>query len=79
MIKQLIFSSDNKVLRFKENNVEYCLTIRGDEVTYERDGNRQLTFLKKENNFDISLQYSSLLYEKFQVVKNTIHELINKF
>ena len=31
-------------------NVEYCLTIRGDEVTYERNGNRQLTFLKKENN-----------------------------
>ena len=78
VIKQLIFSSDNKVLRFKEDNIEYCLTIRGDEVTYECDGNRQLTFLKKENDFDISLQYSSLLYEKFQVVKNPIHELIDK-
>lgn len=54
VIKQLIFSSKNKVLRFKEDHTEYRLTIQENEALYSRDSDDQITFIKTNNDFEIS-------------------------
>ena len=78
VIKQLIFSSKNKVLRFKEDHTEYRLTIQENEALYSRDSDDQITFIKTNNDFEISLRYSYLRRTKISELPKTIQELIDK-
>lgn len=79
IIRQLIFSSNDKTISFKEDNIEYTLMIQQDEAIYYCNHNKQIIFIKKENNFEISLEYSALLHTKISDLIKTIYELIDKF
>ena len=70
---------NNKVLRFKENHTEYRLTIQENEALYSRDSDDQITFIKKNNDFEISLEFSDLRRTKISELPKTIQELIEKF
>ena len=85
VIQQLISNLDEEVLRFVDDDgVEYALSAWEDSVSYERDDSRQWIFIKKEDDFDVSFEYSSLLssalYNKnVSKLKETIKELVDKF
>ena len=79
VIRQLLFSNDNKTICFKENNVEYKLDIKHDKATYRRNYNTQIIFVKKEKDFEISLEYSDLKHTPIPDLENTINNLIDKF
>lgn len=79
VIRQLLFSSNNKTICFKEDNVKYKLEIETNKATYRRDYNKQIIFVKNENNFKVSLEYSDLIHTPIPDLENTINELIDKF
>lgn len=79
VIRQLLFSSNNKTICFKEDNVEYKLDIKHDKATYRRNYNTQIIFVKNENDFKISLEYNDLLHTPIPNLEKTINELIDKF
>lgn len=79
LVRQLIFSSNNKTICFKENGATYKLEIQQDKAIYDYNYNRQITFIKNGNDFKISLEYSNLRHTKFEDLRKTIHELIEKF
>ena len=78
-IRQLIFSSNNKTICFKEDDATYKLEIQQDQAIYDYNYNRQITFIKNGNDFKISLEYSNLRHTKIEDLRKTIHELIDKF
>lgn len=78
-IRQLIFSSNNKTICFKEDDATYKLEIQQDRAIYDYNYNRQITFIKNGNDFKISLEYSNLRHTKIEDLRKTIHELIDKF
>ena len=78
-IRQLLFSSNNKTICFKEDNVKYKLEIETNKATYRRDYNKQIIFVKDENDFKVSLEYSDLIHTPIPDLENTINELIDKF
>lgn len=79
IIRQLLFSSNNKTICFKEDNVEYKLEIETNKATYRHDYNKQIIFVKDENDFKVSLEYSSLIHTPIPELEKTITELIDKF
>ncbi|RKV65685.1 MAG: hypothetical protein D8H99_68370 [Streptococcus sp.] len=79
IIRQLIFSSNDKTICFKDDNIEYTLMIQQDKAIYYCNHNKQIIFIKKENDFEISLEYSGLLHTKISDLIKTIYELIDKF
>lgn len=85
IIHQLISNLDEEVLQFVDDDgVEYALSAWEDSVTFERNNRRQWVFIKKEDDFDISLEYSSLLNSTLHnnnvsELKDTIKELVEKF
>ena len=79
IIRQLIFSSNDKTICFKEDNVEYTLIIQQNNAIYYCNHDKQIIFIKKENDFEISLEYSALLHRKISDLRKTIYELIGKF
>lgn len=78
-IRQLIFSSNNKTICFKEDDATYKLEIQQDRAIYDYNYNRQITFIKNGNDFKISLEYSNLRHTKIEDLRKTIHKLIDKF
>ena len=79
LIRQLIFSSDDKVICFKEDDVFYELRIRQEKAVYYQNNNTQITFIKNGNDFEISLEFSDLRRTKIEDLRETIYELIDKF
>ena len=85
IIHQLISNLDEEVLQFVDDDgVEYALSAWEDSVSFERNNRRQWVFIKKEDDFDISLEYSSLLNSTLHnnnvsELKDTIKELVEKF
>ena len=79
IIQQLLSKFNNKTICFKENNVEYKLEIETNKATYRRGYNKQIIFVKNENDFKVSLEYSDLIHTPIPDLKNTINELIDKF
>lgn len=67
------------MLRFKEDHTEYRLTIQENEARYSRDSDDQITFIKTNNDFEISLEFSDLRHTKISELPKTIQELIEKF
>lgn len=67
------------MLRFKEDHTEYRLTIQENEALYSRDSDDQITFIKTNNDFEISLEFSDLHRTKISELPKTIQELIEKF
>lgn len=78
-IRRLIFSSNDKTICFKEDNVFYKLDIQRDRAVYYHNNNTQITFIKKENDFEISLEFSDLRHTKIEDLRETIYKLIEKF
>lgn len=79
VIRRVIFSLEDDVTRFADNGVEYELRVWDDHVSYERNGSRQWAFVKNGNDFNIDLEYSDLLNVHPSELKETIHELVDKF
>lgn len=78
-IRRLIFSSNDKTICFKEDDIFYKLDIQQDKARYYCNNNNQITFIKKENDFEISLEYSDLRRTKLEDLRETIYKLIDKF
>ena len=79
LVRQLIFSSDNKTICFKEDDVFYKLRIRQEKAVYYQNNNTQITFIKNESDFEISLEFSDLRRTKVEDLRETIYKLIEKF
>lgn len=79
VIRRVIFSLEDDVTRFADNGVEYELRVSDDRVYYERDCHIQWVFVKNGNDFNIDLEYSDLLNVHPSELKETIHELVDKF
>lgn len=79
LVRQLIFSSNDKTICFKEDDVFYKLRIQQEKAVYYQNNNTQITFIKNGNDFDISLEFSDLRRTKIEDLRETIYELINKF
>lgn len=79
LVRQLIFSSDNKTICFKEDDVFYKLRIQQEKAVYYQNNNTQITFIKNGNNFEISLEFSDLRRTKIEDLRETIYKLIEKF
>ena len=79
LVRQLIFSSNDKTICFKEDDVFYKLRIRQEKAVYYQNNNTQITFIKNGNDFEISLEFSDLRRTKIEDLRKTIYELIDKF
>lgn len=79
IIRQLLSSFNNKTICFKEDDVEYKLEIENNKATYRRNYNKQIIFVKKENDFKVSLEYSNLIHTPIPDLEQIINELIDKF
>lgn len=78
-IRRLIFSSNDKTICFKEDDVFYKLDIQQERAIYYHNNNTQITFIKNRNDFEISLEYSDLQHTKIDDLRETIYKLIEKF
>lgn len=79
LVRQLIFSSNDKTICFKEDDIFYKLDIQQDKARYYCNNNNQITFIKNGNDFEISLEYSDLRRTKIEDLRETIYKLIDKF
>lgn len=79
LVHQLIFSSNDKTICFKEDDVFYKLRIRQEKAVYYQNNNTQITFIKNESDFEISLEFSDLRRTKVEDLRETIYKLIEKF
>lgn len=79
VIRRVIFSLEDDVTCFAEHGVEYELRMWDEHVYYERDGHTQWVFVKDGNDFNIDLEYSDLFNVNPSELKETIHELVDKF
>lgn len=79
IIQQLLSNFNNKTICFKEDDVEYKLEIENNKATYHRNYNKQIIFVKNENDFKVSLEYSDLIHTPIPDLERTINELIDKF
>lgn len=79
LVRQLIFSSNDKTICFKEDDVFYKLHIQQEKTVYYQNNNTQITFIKNGNDFEISLEFSDLRRTKIEDLRETIYKLIEKF